>query len=170
MFTFEWDDAKAASNLCKHGVSFDEAVTVFGDAGALTFATPTMRIAKTGAAPTGCRARAGCSSSSTRSGATMCASSVRERQRSMGKKSTKPDDQDTPELTREQLGRGVRGKYLKKFAEGSNVVVLRPDLKKAFPTSQAVNDALASYLAFAREAKSLTGRTSGCTAAKRRAA
>jgi uncharacterized protein len=38
MFTFEWDDAKAASNRRKHGVSFDEAVTVFGDAGALTFA------------------------------------------------------------------------------------------------------------------------------------
>ena len=38
MFTFEWDDAKAASNRRKHGVSFDEAVTVFGDADALTFA------------------------------------------------------------------------------------------------------------------------------------
>jgi uncharacterized DUF497 family protein len=38
MFTFEWDDDKAASNLTKHGVSFDEAVTVFGDAVALTFA------------------------------------------------------------------------------------------------------------------------------------
>jgi uncharacterized DUF497 family protein len=38
MFTFEWDDDKAASNLKKHGVSFDETVTVFGDAIALTFA------------------------------------------------------------------------------------------------------------------------------------
>jgi uncharacterized protein len=38
MFTFEWDDAKAASNRRKHGVSFDEAVTVFGDADALSFA------------------------------------------------------------------------------------------------------------------------------------
>lgn len=37
MFKFEWDDPKAASNLLKHGVSFDEAVTVFGDARALTF-------------------------------------------------------------------------------------------------------------------------------------
>ncbi len=26
MFKFEWDDQKAASNLLKHGVSFDEAV------------------------------------------------------------------------------------------------------------------------------------------------
>lgn len=37
MFKFEWDDQKAASNLSKHGVSFDEAVSVFGDARALTF-------------------------------------------------------------------------------------------------------------------------------------
>ncbi len=28
---FEWDPKKAASNLAKHGVSFDEAGTVFGD-------------------------------------------------------------------------------------------------------------------------------------------
>jgi uncharacterized DUF497 family protein len=28
---FEWDPKKAASNLSKHGVSFEEALTVFGD-------------------------------------------------------------------------------------------------------------------------------------------
>jgi uncharacterized DUF497 family protein len=28
---FEWDDDKAASNLARHGVSFEEARTVFGD-------------------------------------------------------------------------------------------------------------------------------------------
>ena len=38
MFKFEWDNQKAASNLHKHGVSFDEAVSVFADALALTFA------------------------------------------------------------------------------------------------------------------------------------
>ena len=31
---FEWDDAKAAANLRKHRVSFDEAAEVFGDPGA----------------------------------------------------------------------------------------------------------------------------------------
>ena len=35
---FEWDADKAASNLRKHSVSFDEAVTVFADQLALTFA------------------------------------------------------------------------------------------------------------------------------------
>ncbi len=38
MFKFEWDTQKAASNLRKHGLSFDEAVSVFADALALTFA------------------------------------------------------------------------------------------------------------------------------------
>ena len=28
---FQWDPQKAASNLAKHGVSFEEAATVFGD-------------------------------------------------------------------------------------------------------------------------------------------
>lgn len=36
MFT-EWDDDKAQSNLIKHGVSFEEAATVFEDPVAITF-------------------------------------------------------------------------------------------------------------------------------------
>ena len=37
---FEWDDAKARRNLRKHGVSFDEAVTVFYDPLSVTFDDP----------------------------------------------------------------------------------------------------------------------------------
>jgi hypothetical protein len=77
----------------------------------------------------------------------------------MKKASTKKSDQDIPELNREQLGAGVRGKYFKRFMSGSNVVVLNPEIQKAFPTSEAVNKALASMLAFAREAQGLTGRS-----------
>jgi uncharacterized DUF497 family protein len=36
---FEWDPAKAASNLTKHGVSFEEALTVFTDPRALDAAS-----------------------------------------------------------------------------------------------------------------------------------
>ena len=78
----------------------------------------------------------------------------------MKKASMKTVDQDIPELTREQLGKGVRGKYLKPFTQGSNVVVLQPEIQKAFPTSEAVNKALASMLAFAQETQGLAGRTS----------
>ena len=37
---FEWDPAKAARNLAKHGVSFDDASTVFGDPLAGTILDP----------------------------------------------------------------------------------------------------------------------------------
>jgi hypothetical protein len=37
VFKFEWDYRKAGSNVQKHGVSFEEAVSVFADAMALTF-------------------------------------------------------------------------------------------------------------------------------------
>ena len=37
---FEWDRGKAAANLAKHGVSFHEAGTVFGDPLAVTFYDP----------------------------------------------------------------------------------------------------------------------------------
>ncbi len=37
---FEWDPKKAESNLAKHGVSFDEASSVFGDPLATSVADP----------------------------------------------------------------------------------------------------------------------------------
>lgn len=37
---FEWDEAKARANIKKHGVSFNEAVTGFGDALSATFSDP----------------------------------------------------------------------------------------------------------------------------------
>lgn len=37
---FVWDPKKAAANLKKHGVSFEEASTIFGDPFAMTFPDP----------------------------------------------------------------------------------------------------------------------------------
>ncbi|MDD5170837.1 MAG: BrnT family toxin [Syntrophales bacterium] len=37
---FEWDSKKAIANLKKHGVTFQEAATVFGDPMAITFQDP----------------------------------------------------------------------------------------------------------------------------------
>ncbi len=86
----------------------------------------------------------------------------------MKKVSTKTVKQEIPELKREQLGVGVRGKYHAQFIQGSNVVVLQPEILKAFPTSEAVNKALANMLAFAKETQGLTTRTS--TAVRKRLA
>lgn len=48
--TVEWDSTEASRNLKKHGVSFVEAVSVFSDPFALTFADPFHSV---GAAATG---------------------------------------------------------------------------------------------------------------------
>ena len=40
------------------------------------------------------------------------------------------------------FSQGVTGKYAKQYAEGTNVVVLDPDVAKVFPDSAAVNQAL----------------------------
>lgn len=48
----------------------------------------------------------------------------------------------------------VRGKYAKRFAEGTNVVVLEPDVLKVFPDSASVNHALRLFVEVAKR----TGR------------
>ncbi len=40
------------------------------------------------------------------------------------------------------FSKGVRGKYVDRIREGSNVVVLDPDVAELYPTSEAVNRAL----------------------------
>jgi hypothetical protein len=48
-----------------------------------------------------------------------------------------------PEMRDEyDFSRGVRGKYARRYAQGSNVVVLEPDVAKVFPSAEAVNDSL----------------------------
>lgn len=42
------------------------------------------------------------------------------------------------------FSKGVRGKYAKRFEEGSNIVLLDPDLAKLYPDSESVNRALRS--------------------------
>jgi hypothetical protein len=41
---------------------------------------------------------------------------------------------------------GVRGKYAARFAEGSNLVLLAPDVAAEFPTATAVNKALRAVI------------------------
>jgi hypothetical protein len=43
---------------------------------------------------------------------------------------------------------GERGKYAARFAEGTNVVVLAPDVAAMFPDSIAVNEALRTFVAY----------------------
>lgn len=45
---------------------------------------------------------------------------------------------------------GIRGKYAKRYAEGTNVVVLAPDVAAVFPDAQSVNDALRALVQIVR--------------------
>jgi hypothetical protein len=44
------------------------------------------------------------------------------------------------------FSKGVVGKYSKKYADGTNVVVIEPDIVKYFPDNKSVNDALRSLV------------------------
>ena len=48
---------------------------------------------------------------------------------------------------------GVRGKYVVKYRSGNNVVLLDPEVAKAFPDSKSVNDALRALVAIAARAE-----------------
>ncbi len=57
------------------------------------------------------------------------------------------DDDLRPEYPPELIKSGVRGKYAKQFQEeGTNLVLIDPDLHKIFPDSDAVNRALRDYV------------------------
>lgn len=52
------------------------------------------------------------------------------------------NDRDPDMLDEYDFSQGVRGKYVQRFAQGSNVVVLSPELSDMFPDSESVNNAL----------------------------
>jgi len=56
-------------------------------------------------------------------------------------------DSDKDEMRSEYDFRGAaRGKYSSRYEEGSNLVLLEPDVAEAFPTSASVNEALRSLI------------------------
>ncbi len=63
---------------------------------------------------------------------------------------TQLDDELREEYDETLLKNGVRGKYVQRLAKGSNVVRLAPDVAAAFPTEEAVNEALRLLLETAR--------------------
>ena len=52
-----------------------------------------------------------------------------------------------------------RGKFFKEASKGASVALIEPNLVKAFPTSEAVNEALRGLLALADETACITGRS-----------
>ena len=55
------------------------------------------------------------------------------------------EESENDEMRKEyDFSRGVRGKYAKAYHQGSNVVVLAPDVAERFPNAESVNQVLHS--------------------------
>ncbi|CAN5772893.1 hypothetical protein BH20VER1_BH20VER1_12420 [soil metagenome] len=67
------------------------------------------------------------------------------------KKGNKQDNSDIqPEY---EFAAGAPGKYAHRYAQGTNVVVLEPDVARAFPSAKAVNGSLRALAKLIREQK-----------------
>jgi hypothetical protein len=59
-------------------------------------------------------------------------------------------DELRPEYDFSKMAGGVRGKYVERYRAGTNLVLLDPDIAKAFPTDASVNEALRLLLQIAQ--------------------
>ena len=76
----------------------------------------------------------------------------------MKKVKSEANDWLRPEYKRSDLGSIVRGKYARRMAAESNVVVIDPAVSKAFPNEASVNAALRALLKLAKSSTSSTTR------------
>jgi len=70
------------------------------------------------------------------------------------------------EYKREDLGKGIRGKYFDEYKKGTNLVLLSPDVAAAFPDDASVNEALRGLMKIARQSTGLK-RSTGSRLANR---
>ena len=129
---FEWHKGKAESNLRAHRVSFHEATTAFADPLSITISDPDHSLAEM---------------CFTQSGPGESASSAQDSRLEMNKgnmkKHAKKKARISNRMRREyDFSKGVRGKHAARYASGTNVVVLAPDVSRHFPTADDVNETL----------------------------
>lgn len=72
-------------------------------------------------------------------------------------KKTNPNNGLRPEYDFDSMNGGVRAKYVKRYQEGTNIVMLEPDIAEAFPNDAAVNQALRGVLNTARAVRGTGG-------------
>jgi len=167
---FEWDEEKANRNEAKHGVTFEEAKTIFNDPFAMTIPDPNHsdeeeRWLDIGLSAEG-RLLAVCILSEAKEYESSVPAEPRKRKR--GHTHMSEPDHDTDEMREEyDFSQGVRGKHYRAYRAGHVVrvrkpdgsveechftlqdgaVMLDPDLKVQFPDSESVNRALRSLVA-----------------------
>jgi hypothetical protein len=79
----------------------------------------------------------------------------------------KAKDEMRREYKRSDFAKLERGKFHAAVAKGTAVALLEPEIAKAFPTSQAVNEALHGLLALTEQTSRITRRFSGRAKARR---
>ena len=75
----------------------------------------------------------------------------------MSKANRHSDDDLRPEYDFASMKGGVRGKYIARLRKGSNLVLLEPEVAAAFPSDDAVNEALRGVLNTARAVRGKGG-------------
>lgn len=61
-----------------------------------------------------------------------------------------PTDELRPEYDFAAMKGGVRGKYAKRYRDGTNLILLAPDVAEVFPDNASVNEALRTLIGIAR--------------------
>lgn len=62
---------------------------------------------------------------------------------------------DRDMLEEYDFSKGIQGKYAKRYAQGTNVVVIEPDVTKFFPDHDSVNQALRSLTEIIKKQKKI---------------
>lgn len=75
----------------------------------------------------------------------------------MKKANPTPPDEIRPEYDFASMRGGVRGKYARRARQGTNIVLIEPEVSAAFPTEQAVNEALKGVLSTTRAVRNTGG-------------
>jgi hypothetical protein len=73
------------------------------------------------------------------------------------KKTNQKEDDIRPEYDFASMQGGIRGKYVKRLREETNLVLLDPEVAAAFPTGEAVNAALRGILNTTKAVRQLGG-------------
>jgi len=168
---FEWDPNKAASNLRKHRISFEEAATAFSDILSFTYEDEAHSQVERRYATLGMsgRGRVLVVSHTMRGKQVRIIARAklrRVKEDGMKKKPNKTADDDEllPEYDFSKMKLVGRGIYAERYRSGTNIVLLDRDVREAFPDDESVNEALrviakAARLQALRAKRPQTGKT-----------
>ena len=72
-----------------------------------------------------------------------------------GRKYMNKENIDKDMLPEYDFSKGIRGKYAKHYAKGTNIVLIEPDVYEYFPDQKSVNEALRKFARISRRKKKI---------------